>query len=202
MIKIEMLTQNPYYILKDSNLITLGKRANKNKCAADWIMLSGNDIVDEKATRELWAEKYKYFKKCFLAEHSTIETLHFRIIDDNTRGDVVSQIVRATKGLPRYQVQSKRPDWNDGAKRLPPDEDFKMFASEWNPLSFMLMCRQRLCANAMAETRAWVRSVLWEMSHSGDPFFVALAECCVPQCVYRGSRCYELKPCGKCEVGK
>lgn len=202
MIRVEMLTQNPYYILKDSNLITLGRRADKDACLGEWIMFPGNDIVDETATRGLWEKKYEYFKKCFLAEHSTIEVLSFRIVDNNARGDVVSQIVRATKGLPRYQVQSKRPDWNNGAKRLPPDEDFKMFASEWNPLAFMQMCRQRLCKNAMRDTRAWVCSVLVEMKNSDDPFFVALAECCVPQCVYRGNKCYELKPCGKCEVAK
>ena len=202
MIKVEMLTQNPYYILKDSNMITLGKRAKKEKCVGEYVMYPGNDIVNEEATRELWEKRYEYFRKCFLAEHSTIETLTFRIIDDNARGDVVSQIVRATKGLPRYQVQSRRPDWNEGAKRLSPDEDFKMFASEWNPLSFMQMCRQRLCVNAMKETRIWVRAVLKEMSLTGDEFFVALAECCISQCEYRGNRCYELKPCGMCEVAE
>lgn len=201
MITCEILTKDPFYILKDSNLITLGKRANKDKCTSNYVMYPGNDIVDVAATEKKKKDRYEYYNRCFLAEHSTIENIHFRVIDDYSRGDVTNQVVRATKGHPRFQVQSKRPDWNQGLKRLPPDEDFKMFQSVWTPLSWLQMCRQRLCMNAMKETRQMIQTVLNEMRKTEDPFFLALADCSIPQCEYRGNRCYEMKPCGKCEVG-
>lgn len=181
---IELMTQEPYFQLKDANLITIGKRADRQKCSD-----------------ASFDEQYNYFRKCFLAEHSTIENLTFRVFCDESRGDVNNQIVRATKGHPRFQVQSSRPDWNNGAPRKPSNETFVYFNSVWSPLSWMQMCRQRLCKNAMKETRMWVHSVLLDMKDSGDPFFVALYRCCVPQCVYRGNVCYELKPCGMFRSG-
>lgn len=189
MITIDILTTDPFYTLKDCNCITIGKRAGVfNK-------------VPDTTTIELYAERRDYYKKCFLAEHSTIEVLEFRIVDDCARGDVINQIARATKGLPRFQVQSSRPDWNSGAKRKPSDETYVKFSSVWNPLSFMQMARQRLCTNAQKETREWVQQAINCMQNSNEPFFNALAECCMPMCRYRGNICYELKPCGKCERG-
>lgn len=178
--KIEILTKDPLYVLRDSNCITIGKRA-----------------IRENISKMKKREEYEYFFKCFMARHSTIETLNFRVVDENCRGDIANQIVRATKGHPRFQVQSSRPDWNKGEPRKPSDQTFRMFASVWTPLSWLQMCEQRLCANAQTETRVWVKRVLNEMLRTEDPFFMALADCSVPQCVYRGCICYELKPCGQ-----
>lgn len=180
MIKVYVSTITPVYELKDANCITIGRRAHPD---SDLSM----DYISKK----------EYFKKCFLAEHSTIEVLQFRIVDDNARADVINQIVRSTKGHPRFQVQSSRPDWNNGEQRKPSNETWRYFSSYWNPLSFMQMCRQRLCIKAMKESREWVAAVLDAMKSSGNPMLEALAECCVPQCEYRGKKCFELNPCGK-----
>ncbi len=178
MIEIKVITENPLKVLKTMNLATIGKKPKAGE----------SNPVDE----------YNYFFKCFKAEHSTIETLHFMVSDDHARGDVASQIVRHTKGLPRYAVQSHRPDWNNGEKRKPSDETFGMFESVWNPLAWIYMCRQRLCARAMKESRQWVRDVLQAMKDSKDPFFVALTDCCMPDCIYRGGVCNEIHGCGMC----
>lgn len=183
MITVYVTTMNPMYELRDENCITVNKRASTK-----WI--------EEQYLVENWQTQKDYFKKCFLGEHSTIETLHFRVIDSSCRGDVCNQIVRATKGLPRYQVRSSRPDWT-GEPRKPSDETYVWFSSIWNPLAFINMCRQRLCMKAQKETREWVQNVLQIMKNSNDPMLVALAECCVPNCEYRGCRCFEMKPCGK-----
>lgn len=105
MITVYTTTNCPMYELRDSNCITVNKRASTK-----WI--------EEQYLVEKWQEQKDYFKKCFLAEHSTIETLHFRIIDDSCRGDVCNQMVRHTKGLPRYQVRSSRPDWTGEPRNL------------------------------------------------------------------------------------
>ena len=182
MISVEVLTKNPYYYLKDANLITIGKRARQ----------------EYKEDYNSYTKQYDYFKKCFLAEHSTIEILQFRIFDNSCRGDVTNQIVRHTKGHPRYSVQSSRPDWNNNEPRKPSDKTYRFFMSTWNPLAFMQACRQRLCANAQKETREWTKDVIACMQNSKDPMLVALADCCVPQCEYRGGYCFEIKGCGRC----
>ena len=177
MIKVEMVTENPLYILKDANCITIGKRAKRDR-------------------KEAHEEAKRYFLQKLIEEHSTVEWIHFRIIDEDNRGDIASHITRHSKGLPRFVVQSSRPDWNKGAKRKPLDETFIKFGSLWNPLAFINMCRQRLCNRASEIDRAWLRVVLDVMKNSNDPFFEALEMCCVPNCVYRGY-CPEQKSCGK-----
>ena len=175
MIEIEMLTKNPLYILKDTNCITIGKRAIKER-------------------KETFTEAVDYYKKMFIAEHSSIEWIDFRIVDDECRGDVASHIVRQTKSHPRFAVQSSRPDWNDGEPRKSLDKTIIKFTSKWNTLSFMQMCRQRLCTRASEVDRIWIKKVLSIMKNSKNPYFVALSKCCVPNCVYRGG-CPELEPC-------
>ena len=58
----------------------------------------------------------------------------------------------------------------------------------------MAECNQRLCHRAMRETREEVLSILRVMDNSRDPFFEALAFCCVPNCIAQygcpeGKRC-------------
>lgn len=181
MIKIYSTTAFPFYELKSANFATIGKK-----------------IKFQTTQNVNFEDQKKYFKKCFLAEHSTIEILQFCVVDDQCRADIANQIVRATKGHPRFMVQSRRPDWNNGEPRKPSDQTYGIFRSYWNPLSFMQMSRQRLCTNAQEITRTWVQDLIHLMTVSNDPMLEALAECCVPQCQYRGNRCYEIKPCGLC----
>lgn len=182
MIKIEVITKDPFYNLKDLNCISLGKRAKQSNKDFGGI-----------------SERANYYVDCFIAKHSTIDTMQIKIVDDHCRGDVISHIVRTTKKQPRFVVQSKRPDWNNGEKRKAPDEEYKLFASVWTVSSFMEMARQRLCGRAAEETRQWVINCMREMDKSGDPLLMALSLCSVPNCVFQAG-CPETFQCGK-DVG-
>lgn len=177
MIRIEVITEDPFYNLKDLNCVSLGKRAKQdNKNETDKVRMAN------------------YYLDCFIAKHSTIDTLQIKIVDDNCRGDVIGHIVRSTKKQPRFVVQSKRPDWNNGEERKAPDKEYKLFASVWTVSSFMEMARQRLCGRAAEETRKWVENCMRMMDMSEDPLLMALSMCCVPNCVFQ-SGCPETYPC-------
>ena len=177
MITVYCMTKDPLYELHDANCISLGKRAKKHRDETD-------------------VEAFEYYKKCFLAEHSTMDVLMFRVIDDHCRSDITHQITRATEGRPRFVVQSSRPDWNNGEERKPSDKTFVNFSCYFNATAWLNICRERLCNRAMTETHNWVSHVLAAMEDSNDPMLRALADICVPQCVYRGGTCYETKGCG------
>ena len=176
MITVEMMTKNPLYIMHDEACITQGKRAR----------------VERKETHD---EALEYYKKMFIAEHSVIEYVDFRVVDTECRGDVASHFTRHTKGSPRPEVQSNRPDWNGGTKRKALDKTIVMYTEKWNAWAWLHMCRLRLCTRASKVDRDWLRNVLSIMKNSGDPYFEALAFCSVPNCIYR-SGCPELKGCG------
>lgn len=187
MIKIEVITKDPYYNLRDLNCISLGKRAKEvNK-----------DVFSTPKRKA--GKEYEYYVNQLIAKHSTIDNLLVKIVDDNCRGDIISHIVRSTKKHPRFVVQSKRPDWNDGEERKAPDKEFKLFASVWSVSAFMEMARQRLCGRAAEETRKWVIECMKTMDNSDDPLLKALSLCCVPNCVFQGG-CPEVFHCGK-DVG-
>lgn len=184
MIKIEVITKDPFYNLKDLNCISLGKRARQiNK---DQFLLKNNEEY-----------RFEYYKRQFIAKHSTIDNLFIKIVDDNCRGDVIGHIVRSTRKQPRFVVQSKRPDWNNGEERKAPDKEYKLFASVWSVSSFMEMARQRLCGRAAEETRKWVIECMRVMDSSKDPLLMALSLCSVPNCVFQGACPEIITPCGK-----
>jgi hypothetical protein len=133
-------------------------------------------------------------KRLMLEEHSTLAFAPF-IVSGEFRGDVIQHLVRSTKGLPRFAVQSTRPDWS-GKPRPSPDTLRKMW-SLWNPLSWMAMCNQRLCHKAMKETRETIDGIREEMATGSESymFFKALAWASVPTCVARGG-CPYRKSCG------
>jgi len=165
MIELQLESSDPLYRIKDAACITLGKRANKIQ------------TMD-------YAEQYEYFKNAFIAKHSIIRAVHFTVID-TVRTDVEHQLLRATKGHPQPYCQSKRPDWNKGDPRLPDDKTYSLFGHQHTAESFMEECRQRLCGRAMKETREEIIDVLHAMVESREPFFNALAFCCVPNCVFQ-----------------
>ncbi len=179
MIQLEILNKEPVYDVKQAACTTIGKKASKTK------------KLSKKEELEFWCEQ-------MLQEHSILRAVTFRIFDDDMRGDICSQLLRATKGHPQPEVQSSRPDWNKGAPRKPSNETFIMFTHLHTAESWMALCRQRLCFSTMPETRDKVLDVLVEMATSEEPFFQALALMCVPQCVYRMG-CCDRKNCGYLE---
>lgn len=182
--EIETITMYPYYTLKDLNCISLNKRAKFT------------NILDEREKGK-FTKIYDYFLECFISRHSTIDCIQFKIVDENCRGDIASHLVRHTKKHPRYVVGSCRPDWNNGKKRKPLDEEFKYFGSVWSVSAFQEMAAQRLCYRAADYTRKWVLEVMKQMDESGDPVLMACSMTCVPNCI-RYAGCIEGKrTCGK-----
>ncbi len=169
MIKLKILNENPIIDVKTLACTTIGKKASNKK-------------LNE-------TEELIFWKDNFLQEHSTLRGVTFLIQDDNMRGDIASQLLRATKGHPQPEVQSSRPDWNNGEKRKPSNETFINFAHLHTAESWMAMCRQRLCYSTMKETRQKVLDIIEEMRNSDNLFFNMLADFSVPQCVYRMGCC-------------
>jgi hypothetical protein len=170
---IRALSSNPLGDIMTANLTTIGKVYN------------GKEVSLEKA------------HELVLGEHSTLEFAPF-LVSGSYRGDVASHVVRSTKGHPRFALQSARPDWT-GKPRPGPEVERKML-SLWNPLSWVLMCRQRLCYKAMHETRMAILHARQEMAHSDDTFFRAVAWASVPDCIASGGCRYGKRSCNWYEL--
>lgn len=174
--EIRTLSRVPLWDVMSANFTSLGKT------------FTDEDFLKIKDPELKW-------RKLFLAEHSTLEFAPF-IVSGEFRSDVISHLVRHTKGHPRFVVQSQRPDWNDGKPRGGSDS-LRKFTMLWNPISWIAMCRQRLCSKAMKETREAVASFLTEMWKHPDSFFRALAVVSRSECEYRGGCPYGTRGCGR-----
>lgn len=130
------------------------------------------------------------------ANHSTLRSVHFRLVDTRPKS-VIMQIIRATKGHPQPEVQSSRPDWNDGKERSADPYEDKLFMQDHTAESFVAMAKQRLCLKTEERTRKFMEEMVVTLRHSSDPFLKAVGYCCHPQCEYAGCMCTELKSCGR-----
>ena len=130
-------------------------------------------------------------------EHSTLEYMQIYIFDTNVRRDVTMHLVRHSKSHPRFTVQSGRPDWTGQSR--PPLENPCEFMAMWNPISLIAASRQRLCVGtAFGPTRAWFLDVKAKLYSMNTPFTNAMASCMLPDCEYRGNKCYMgKKTCGR-----
>lgn len=207
MIEVTVINKTPLYDIKKTMCATQGKKPKAENISKEFnaymakTLELGREVVPgwkltdlEKNIKDFEEIKTFYIKQ-FICRHSTCEILHFSVFDNECRGDVASHIVRATNKLPRHFVQSKRPDWNNGEKRKPLDQEIKFYMSVWTPASWMELCHKRLCFKAAKQTREWVVKVIMEMWNSPEPMLQALAFCSVPQCV-RLYSCPELVGCG------
>lgn len=140
-----------------------------------------------------------------LAEHSIISEARIRVTDATCRSDVVSHLVRHTKGHPRHYVQSKRPDWTGEPRPSDPSAP-RIYVSTWPTDALLAMARQRLCYLAAKYTRAWamnVKTLLLHLSSCAalstadqEAFADAVSLAMVPNCVYRGGCPEGKRTCG------
>jgi hypothetical protein len=172
--EIHTLSKIPLWDVMRANYISLGKEFGED------------DYLKIKDPEEKW-------RNLLLAEHSTLEFVPF-IVSGEFRSDVISHLVRHTKGHPRFVCQSARTDWT--GKERPGPEALRKFSMLWNPISWIAMCRQRLCSKAMRETKDAVYAMLREMSVHPDSFFRALASLSMAECRYRGGCPYGIRSCG------
>jgi hypothetical protein len=135
----------------------------------------------------------EYWIKQIVANHSCLRAVEFRYTAEAPKS-VVMQIIRATKGHPQPFVQSSRPDWNNGKERSSDPYEEKLFIQDHTAESFIEMAKQRLCKRTEQRTRDFMKALVEEMKHCGNPFLEAVAECCHPACWWLGG-CPEFKGC-------
>src|SRR5574344_1357055 len=174
-IMVEPLSADPQYWIREACCTTEKKEAIRGK---------------ERSYEEI----YDFFVNQFIAKHSVVRYAPFVIKFKGLRTDICMQLIRHTKGFVQPEVSSSRPDWNNGAERLPSDKSFSDCMLMMTPDAFMSMCNQRLCTRAMKETIEVVRDVVHARYLSQDPFFTSLALCSVPNCILQLG-CPELKSC-------
>lgn len=161
----------------------------------------GNCTSQGKLPDTNWKPTESWSRRMLHSMDSTIELIDLYIFDTDCRGDVSSHIVRATKGHPRFVVESRRPDWT-GNKRLPLDQTSGLFLVKTNPYALIEMSRQRLCKGTASGVDVdWFTEVARELLMHGDIFLKVLSEFMVPDCVYRGNICHKPKSkhCGMCK---
>lgn len=136
-------------------------------------------------------------RRLLAAEHSPIRAVLYHVVLTGIPYWVSVHLVRHKVGVEHF-VSSQRPDRSpSGIERhdLPQDAPVT-HAMLVNAAALIAMSRKRLCSKAAPETReAWeqVRRAMMDV----DP---EMAEAMVPDCVYRGNRCPELQPCGRCKT--
>lgn len=179
MIVIQTLNQNPIEDIKYAAQATLG--------------IVGHPEIKDKG---------KWIRNVVFAEHSIVDEARIRITDGACRSDVVSHLVRHTKGYPRHYVESHRPDWTKKPRPSDPTTP-RLYVSTWSVTAFLAMGRQRLCKRAAKATRNWALTVKNLLStgkcgknDADDEFYTALSLAMVPTCVYRGGCPEGKKTCG------
>lgn len=138
-------------------------------------------------------DEVDFWKKHFLAMHSTLRCLHFRVIMQIPR-TVAMQLVRHTDGHPQPEVESSRPDWT-GKPRSTNPEELKWMAIDFTPESWIKMCQKRLCLKTEQKTYKTVHELIGILANSTVPFFQALASVSWSKCKYYGA-CNERESCG------
>lgn len=175
--RFRILNARPYYDYRESEKITQGVDLGKTVNGGLW--KPKNEV-------EFWIKQ-------IVANHSTVRSIHFRLVDEEPKSSVM-QLIRATKGHPQPYVQSSRPDWNNGKERSSDPYEDKMFIQDHTAESFVEMAKQRLCMRTEERTRNIMREMVETLKHSDEPFLKAVGYCCHPTCVWLKG-CPELKGC-------
>lgn len=163
MIELRILNADPIGDIREAIATTIGKEnlpEFKDDCLA----------------------QYNYYLKLFIQNHSILRAVHFRIKDTESDKSVSRQLLRATTGHPQPYVESGRPDWTGKPRN---EAETCIFTHDHTAESFIHEANQRLCCRAWAPTRKTVQRIIRTMWESGDPYFTALAVCCVPNCVFQ-----------------
>ena len=128
--------------------------------------------------------------KLFLSEHSPIRTIQYWIELHGIPSFVSTHLVRHKFGVEHF-VESNRDDrggaGDEVVNRLTPVNHGMLV----NAMALINISRKRLCYNSHRSTVAvWIRVVkeLARVTPAIKPYLV-------PECIYRGGKCPELKMC-------
>lgn len=178
--RFRILNADPLYDYREANKVTQGI-----DCLRDTV-----NWTKPKDEVEWWIKQ-------IVANHSTLRCIHFRLVDTRPKS-VIMQIIRATKGHPQPEVQSSRPDWNNGRERSSDPYEYKLFMQDHTAESFVEMAKQRLCNRTEERTRKFMQEMVKALKESNEPFLQAVGWCCKPYCSWYMA-CPEIRSCGKCE---
>lgn len=186
-LRFRVLNRSPFYDYREACKITQGidmaDKGLQSDCAKFW---------KPKNETEYWIKQ-------IIANHSTIRSIHFRLVDTRPKS-VINQIIRATKGHPQPYVESSRPDWTGKERSFDPYED-KMFMQDHTAESFVEMAKQRLCERTEKRTKEFMWEMVETLRRSSDPFLKAVGYCCHPNCWWSNGKCPEVISCHE-GVGK
>ena len=174
--EFRILNKNPLFDYKEACKVTQGIELDSN-----------NTIFALKNETAFWIKQ-------IIANHSTIRTIHFVLVDTRPKS-VVMQLIRATKGHPQPYVESSRPDWNGGKERSADPYEDKLFMQVHTAESFIEMAKQRLCNRTEARTRKTMQEMVETLKNSKEPFLKAVGFCSHSICWWLQS-CPEIKGCG------
>ena len=132
----------------------------------------------------------KWKRKILLAEHSPIRLLELTVRITDVPYFVVMHLVRHRVGIEHF-VSTQRTDRTGIDRTQLPQGAPVNYTFRANAQAFIAISRKRLCGQAAKETRAVWKAVI-EAVRTVE---LELADCCVPDCIYRG-KCQELKCCG------
>lgn len=126
------------------------------------------------------------------ARHSPIRRLRFSFLMEDVPSWVSVHLCRHVHAQP--YVKSQRNDRQSDYDRTKAPQDAPVcMIWDMNAESLMDIANKRLCKQASKETRAVVKEICKLVSEKCPEFTPFL----VPQCVYNGGVCREMKPCGK-----
>ena len=179
--RFRILNSDPMYNYREANKVTQGIDVAKD--TVKWVY------------NRNFNQETEWWIKQIVANHSTLRCIHFRLVDTRPKS-VIMQIIRATKGHPQPEVQSSRPDWNNGKERSNDPYEDKLFMQDHTTESFIEMAKQRLCSRTEERTRKFMLEMVEALRASSNPFLRAVGYCSAPQCVWY-SACPEIKSCGK-----
>ena len=172
--RFRVLNRDPLYDYREACKVTQGED-----------MELQNTFFTPKDEVEFWIKQ-------IVANHSTLRSIHFRLVDTRPKS-VVMQIIRATKGHPQPEVQSSRPDWTGKERSSDPYED-KLFMQDHTAESFIEMAKQRLCYRTEERTRQFMVEMVYALKHHRNPFLRAVGYCCQPPCRWMNG-CPEITSC-------
>lgn len=175
--RFRILNSNPLYDYREACKVTQGINLSTDSGILKW---------KEETEVIFWIKQ-------IVANHSTLRSIHFRLVDERPKS-VIMQLIRATKGHPQPEVQSSRPDWNNGKERSSDPYEDKLFMQDHTAESFIEMAKQRLCMRTEERTRNVMREMVEVLKRSNKPFLKAVGYCCHPSCWWLKG-CPEIKSC-------
>jgi hypothetical protein len=136
------------------------------------------------------AESKVTLDQIYRCQHSPIRTQIFWVEMVDIPSFVSTHLVRHKIGVEHFVMSNRVDRGGTGSETRNTPVNHSMLI---NAEALINMARKRLCLKASDETREVFDLVCSEVLEV-DP---ALCKYLVPECEYRGGRCFELKPCGK-----